>query len=142
MAKKTLTVHDPGDQSNQRFANQRFVRPTGSDKPEGTNVAPSARKPGARLASESNKLYYLVNPAGAVHSVTRAHAEARLRQVGWRLATADEAREYNARAVQTFDDPIAAPFAPGAVESGSGEAMQIFPAHTASSDLRSDRPPV
>jgi len=56
--------------------------------------------------------YYVVNPAGAVHGVTREHAAARLRTVGWRVATAAEIAEYEKRTEQRFDDPIAEPWNP------------------------------
>lgn len=51
--------------------------------------------------------YFIVNPAGAVHEVTREHAALRLRQPGYRKPTAAEVAEYRSRKVQAFDDPIA-----------------------------------
>ena len=39
--------------------------------------------------------YYIVNPAGAVHECTRDHAQKRLKQVGWRLATDHEIEMYH-----------------------------------------------
>ena len=65
-----------------------------------------------RKADEPTKEYYIVNPAGAVHSVTREHARTRLATVGWRMATADEIAEYKQRPMQRSDDPIAAPWSP------------------------------
>jgi hypothetical protein len=56
------------------------------------------------------KTYYIVNPAGAVHSVGYGHAKDRLKQPGWRVASKDEVAEYNKRKEQRFDDPIAQPF--------------------------------
>lgn len=70
---------------------------------------------------------YLVNPAGAIHLVTREHARERLRLVGWRVAKPHEIAELQKReaavvkakkagershATQTFDAPIAAPWSP------------------------------
>lgn len=60
----------------------------------------------------AKKKYYIVNPAGAVHSVVREHAVERIRQVGWRKATRAEIGEYKKRAEQRADDPIAAPWDP------------------------------
>ena len=39
--------------------------------------------------------YYIVNPSGAVHECTRDHAQKRLKQVGWRLATPAEIEMYH-----------------------------------------------
>ncbi len=64
--------------------------------------------------------YYIVNPHGTVHECTYGHAQNRLKQVGWRLATDGEIAEYHARNErienragklvsgpgQRFDDPI------------------------------------
>lgn len=70
----------------------------------------------------TNKVYYLVNPAGAVHSVTREHAQMRLRQTGWRIATTPETAAYNTRGVQSYDNPIAPPAAlPLTAESDRAE---------------------
>ena len=63
-------------------------------------------------APEADKAYYIVNPAGAVHSVTRAHARERLGEVGWRMATAAEVSTYKDRRIQRSDQPIAQPFSP------------------------------
>lgn len=55
--------------------------------------------------------YFIVNKAGAIHEVTKEDCEARLNQVGFRQATADEVKEYLARGGnQIFDDPICEPF--------------------------------
>lgn len=43
---------------------------------------------------ENEKVYYLVNPAGAIHTVTKEHARMRLKQIGFRLATAEEIKKY------------------------------------------------
>jgi hypothetical protein len=66
-----------------------------------------------RKAVESEKTYYIVNPAGALHEVSYEHARARLRQIGYRTATAEEIAELKRRGGnQRFDDPIAEPFNP------------------------------
>lgn len=56
------------------------------------------------------KRYYIVNPAGAIHEVTKEHASNRLRQTGWRMASADEVKAYKSERVQRFDRPLAQPW--------------------------------
>ncbi len=57
--------------------------------------------------------YWIVNPSGTVHSCDRAHAAERLREPGWRMATAEEiARAKAPGAVQQYDRPFGTPFAP------------------------------
>lgn len=56
--------------------------------------------------------YYIVNPAGAVHGVTRDHAKARLAVAGWRMATEDEIATYQSQEIQRHDRPIATPWSP------------------------------
>ena len=46
------------------------------------------------MADEVEKVYYLVNPSGTIHGVTREHAKMRLKQVGYRLATGAEFKKY------------------------------------------------
>ena len=58
------------------------------------------------------KEYWLVNPAGAVHQVTRAHARMRLKTVGWRLATIEEVKQAKSQRLQTWKKPIATPWSP------------------------------
>lgn len=57
-------------------------------------------------------VFYIVNPAGAVHSVEKAHARARLQKAGWRLANDGEIELYNESKIQRFDQPIAEPWTP------------------------------
>lgn len=67
----------------------------------------------ARRAASSEKRYFIVNPAGAIHEVTREHARERLKVVGWRMATSAEVAELNARGGnQRADDPICTPWSP------------------------------
>ncbi len=76
---------------------------------------------GAKKGAE--KRYFIVNPAGAIHEVTREHAAWRLRQgAGWRMATAAEVKKYLATPVQRYDRPLADPFdpTPDAAEDGGG----------------------
>jgi pyruvate/2-oxoglutarate dehydrogenase complex dihydrolipoamide acyltransferase (E2) component len=47
-----------------------------------------------------NGVYYIVNPAGAVHSCDRDHAKGRLGQAGWRLAEDPEIEVYVEQKVQ------------------------------------------
>lgn len=62
--------------------------------------------------SAEEKRYYIVNPAGAVHEVTRDHAVVRLKQPGYRMATPDEVAAYQAARLQRYDRPIATPWDP------------------------------
>lgn len=56
---------------------------------------------------EEKKLYYIVNPAGAIHTCDRDHARLRLTQKGYRLATPDECTELQRRnGHQVYDHPI------------------------------------
>ena len=55
-------------------------------------------------------IYWLVNPAGAIHSVTKDHAQVRLAIPGWRLATEPEIKKVKAAKEQRFDDPICTPW--------------------------------
>jgi len=63
-------------------------------------------------AKPTSDTVYLVNPAGAVHSVSREHARSRLRQIGWRIASSTEVQAYKAQKVQRHDNPIAARWTP------------------------------
>lgn len=56
--------------------------------------------------------FYLVNPAGAIHSCDREHAKNRLRQPGWRLAEDPEIEVYQETPVQRHDRPICEPWTP------------------------------
>lgn len=72
--------------------------------------AAAARRP---TAPEVERTYFIVNPAGAIHEVTREHATMRLKQVGFRLATRDEVAELNKRGGnQRWDRPICQPWSP------------------------------
>lgn len=75
--------------------------------------AEKARRAATNTAEpEKEKTYYIVNPSGAVHSVTRAHARDRLGMVGWRMASAAEIATYKEQRIQRSDQPIAQPFSP------------------------------
>lgn len=54
--------------------------------------------------------YYIVNPAGAIHGVTRDHAATRLKVAGWRLATEEEISTYLGQPIQRHDRPICEPW--------------------------------
>ena len=75
-------------------------------------MAPSKKaQPAQQPASE--RTYYIVNKAGAIHEVDYEHAKARLRQVGFRIATAAEVAELAQRGgEQRANDPICAPWSP------------------------------
>ena len=82
----------------------------------------TAKKAPKRQAKGGN--YYIVNPAGAVHGVTKNHAAWRLKSAGWRLAEEDEIEKFltpnkilragtdreREIAVQEWDNPICKPF--------------------------------
>lgn len=70
------------------------------------------KKPRVTKTEDVDKAYYIVNPAGAVHSVSRAHARQRLAVVGWRLASAEEIATYRGQPMQRWDAPIANPWSP------------------------------
>jgi hypothetical protein len=72
----------------------------------------SKRPTPAPAAEQSERPYYIVNPKGCIHIVDRAHAANRLRQVGWRMATAAEREAYHANGEQRFDRPLATPWSP------------------------------
>lgn len=55
--------------------------------------------------------YYLVNPAGAIHIVSKDHARMRLKEAGFRLAEKEEIAKYiEQKGNQTWDEPICAKF--------------------------------
>lgn len=58
------------------------------------------------------KRYFIVNPAGAVHEVTREHARARLKQVGYRMATRAEVVAYKRAPSHRGLGPVAAAWSP------------------------------
>lgn len=61
---------------------------------------------------ETIREYFIVNPSGTVHQVNRDHANQRLRQVGWRVATKAEIATYKKARTQTTRRRIAAPWKP------------------------------
>lgn len=56
--------------------------------------------------------YYLRNPAGAIHSVTREHAIRKLKDARYQLATDAEIERYFETRVQLAEDPIGTPWSP------------------------------
>lgn len=58
------------------------------------------------------KRYFIVNPAGAVHEVTREHARARLQEIGYRMATAKEVAAYKKAPAHRGLGPVAAAWSP------------------------------
>lgn len=80
---------------------------------EQTKAAQPAAEKKAAVAPAAPKRYFVVNPKGAIHEVTREHARERLAQPGWRLATKEEIAELEARGGrQVFDNPICRPWSP------------------------------
>lgn len=57
-------------------------------------------------------VYYIVNPAGAIHGVDREHARDRLKIAGWRLASEEEVATYKGQPIQRADRPICQPWNP------------------------------
>src|SRR5437868_11535734 len=58
-----------------------------------------------------DKVYFIVNPKGAIHEADRMHAKERLAELGWRLATPEEIAKYHAAGGnQRSDLPIAPPW--------------------------------
>lgn len=77
---------------------------------------------------ESNERFFIVNPAGAVHEVTRDHAQARLGQVGYRAATQDEIKKYLEQGGnQWHDQPIAPRFTatPQSVDMSAFDGVEV-----------------
>jgi len=63
------------------------------------------------MAERKAKRYFIVNPAGAIHEVTKEHAKMRLAQPGYRQAKAAEVKKWQeAGGNQRFDKPICTPF--------------------------------
>ncbi len=63
-----------------------------------------------QAATEGGKVYYLVNPGGAIHETSRELAAEWLREPGWRIATDEEVAELKRRnGHQTADHPICNP---------------------------------
>lgn len=74
---------------------------------------PKVEKPAAPQPSAGPRRYYIVNPKGAIHEVTREHARERLKIAGWRMASPQEIAELAARdGLQVFDKPICTPWSP------------------------------
>ena len=86
--------------------------PTAVGDESGATVKPV--EPQAKPVKQQGKagVYYIVNPAGAVHSVERDHAAWRLRTAGWRMATEEEIAAYRGQEIQRHDRPIAPKWAP------------------------------
>lgn len=89
---------------------------TEEKQPAEEKEAPAAKRPKSKYQGKTDKdgeaVFYIVNRGGAVHTVTRANARARLAQVGYRLATDEEIKEYLERPVQRHKNPIAPPWTP------------------------------
>lgn len=67
----------------------------------------------SKPAKKPPRRYFLVNPRGAIHEVSREHAAARLVTPGWRLATPDEIAQLEiAGGHQVADKPICRPWSP------------------------------
>lgn len=71
------------------------------------------------MATKKEKRYFIVNPKGCIHEVTKEHAQMRLAQVGYRMATAAEVKKLQAAGGnQQAGQPLAEPFStePVAIE--------------------------
>lgn len=73
-----------------------------------------ATKPKAPAAAPVGRRYFIVNPKGCIHEVERDHAATRLKSSpGWRMATAAEVAELDARGgEQRADSPVCTPWSP------------------------------
>lgn len=70
----------------------------------------SSRKPQAE-SEQAERRYFIVNPSGTIHEVTREIASARLKQVGYRKATRDEIALYEAAdGNQRAGSPLCEPY--------------------------------
>lgn len=60
------------------------------------------------------KRYFIVNPSGTIHECTYTHAKNRLKEVGWRMATAAEIKLFRdpdgANGHQVAGKPLAKPW--------------------------------
>lgn len=66
-----------------------------------------------RVPDGTDKGYFIVNPKGCIHVVTKEHARERLKLPGWRLATPQEIAAYHkADGLQRAGRPLAAPWVP------------------------------
>lgn len=63
-------------------------------------------------AKPRTRRYFIVNPAGAGHEVTREHARARLKEVGYRMATSAEVAAYKKAPAHRGLGPVAEPWSP------------------------------
>lgn len=85
--------------------------------------APQSPQPD-RQARKGPRRYFIVNPAGAVHEVDREHAAWRLKQPGYRLATADEVAALERQGGhQTSRKPIAAAYNPTLDDDDDGPEL-------------------
>lgn len=77
------------------------------------STQPESKKAPEQPRKASLRRYFIVNPKGTLHEVTREHAAERLRIAGWRLATKDEIAQLEAAGGrQVFDAPICRPWSP------------------------------
>lgn len=61
---------------------------------------------------ESEKPYYIINPAGAIHGVNKDRARELLRKPGYRMATKEEVKMYMAAKPHKGFGPVAKPWNP------------------------------
>lgn len=87
----------------------KTTKPTTTED-EQPSAEGAAATPVKRQGTDGN--YYLVNPAGAIHGVSRDHAAWRLKTAGWRLANEEEIAAYLKQPLQIHDRPIAQPWTP------------------------------
>lgn len=68
-------------------------------------------KPVAQPKSDDSDSIYIVNPLGAIHTVSKALARTLLAKVGYRKATTAEKKAYKSNDTQSYRKPIAKPHA-------------------------------
>lgn len=73
---------------------------------------PEQPKPAAETPKAPRR-YFIVNPKGAIHEVSREHARERLAKPGWRMASAAEIEIFaTANGNQVADKPLCARWSP------------------------------
>jgi hypothetical protein len=74
--------------------------------------------------AEKTVRYYIVNPQGAVHEVSREMAKARLALAGWREPTKAELKAYKDTKIQRSGEPIAKPWTPEPGQTPEPEGVE------------------
>lgn len=95
------------------------AQPRGRGGPNPTQEEVDAAKAAVTSKSKdkADKIYYLVNPAGTIHTADYEHAKMRLAELGWRSATKAEIDALNkAGGNQVHNKPLVEPWTPEPVD--------------------------